>query len=104
MSRLDAAWVVILVASAFSMPARADGGRITFTGAVVAPTCAPGPVMPAAPQNTQSRCPDTSAATRYTLRVEPAAVALRNSQLISYFDSYLRTNGSSAWLATQQYD
>ncbi|HEY0505028.1 MAG TPA: hypothetical protein VGD42_16215 [Lysobacter sp.] len=104
MTRLDAAWMVVLAASAFSMPAQADGGRITFRGAVVAPTCAPGLAVAAAPISTRARCPDTSAATRYTLRVEPATAALRDSQLISYFDGYLRANGSSAWLATQQYE
>lgn len=104
MSRLGTMVGAMLVASAMSMPAQAVDGRITFSGAVVTPTCRPELRTGSAPQHTRSRCPDTSAATRYTLSVEPASQALQGSQLITYFDSYLRANGTSAWLATQQYD
>ncbi|MFC3550749.1 hypothetical protein ACFOLC_06920 [Lysobacter cavernae] len=107
MGRLGATAGILLWALAVSPAAQANDGRISFHGSVVVPTCGPALGVPAAralPHSTQARCPDTSASTHYSLRVEPAASALPGSQLISYHDNYLRAAGTSAWLATQVYD
>ncbi|QGW66649.1 hypothetical protein GOY17_18195 [Lysobacter soli] len=45
-----------------------------------------------------------SVPTTYTLRLEPAASHAR-SQLVAYYDQYVRDAGGTAvWVATQTYD
>ncbi|MDR0184558.1 hypothetical protein [Lysobacter arvi] len=88
--------------------AHAAGGRITFTGRVVNPTCAPAAIPSPAqtvPQHLRSQCAGSANPSRYTLQLEPAAAHAR-SQLVSYYAGYLREGGSTeaVWVATQIYD
>ena len=95
---------VVLLATA---NAHASGGRITFSGSVVNPTCAPAAIQTPAqnvPQHFRRHCEGTSTPTPYTLQYEPAAMALPGSQVIRYQDTYLAGSGTAAWLATQTYD
>ncbi len=95
-------WALVVMANA-----HASDGRISFTGSVVSPTCAPAMVQPPAqnvPQHLHAQCPGTSGSTAYTLQLEPAAMHAR-SQLVSYYANYVGVaGGQSVWVATQTYD
>jgi len=98
------AMVVVLVTAG----AHAADGRISFTGSVVNPTCAPASFQTPAqnvPQHLRTQCAGSSASTTYTLQVEPAAAHSR-SRLVSYYAGYVRDGGSRdpVWVATQTYD
>jgi hypothetical protein len=100
------AMVVVLVTAGAN--AHAADGRITFTGSVVSPTCAPASIQTPAqnvPQHLRTQCAGSSASTTYTLKVEPAAAHSR-SQLVSYFAGYVskRDSQDAVWVATQTYD
>ena len=100
------AMVVVLVTAGAN--AHAAGGRITFTGSVVNPTCMPAAIQTTAqtvPQHLRTRCDGSSNPTTYTLQVEPAAAHSR-SQLVTYYAGYLRDAGNqnAVWVATQTYD
>jgi len=100
------AMVVVLVTA--SANAHAADGRITFTGSVVSPTCAPASIQTPAqnvPQHLRTQCAGSSASTTYSLQVEPAAAHSR-SQLVSYYAGYVRERGNQdpVWVATQTYD
>lgn len=104
MGRLSATMGVLLGVLA-ATPAAADGGRISFVGSVVTPTCGPAvSALASMPRDLRGRCPDTSAAVRYTLSVEPAATALPGSQVLAYHDQYLRQHDATSMLVTQVYD
>ena len=95
-------WALVVMANA-----HASGGRISFTGSVVNPTCAPAMIETPAqnvPQHLRTHCPGASAPTAYTFRLEPSATALPVSQVISYHDAYLRQRGATSWMVTQVYD
>jgi hypothetical protein len=88
--------------------AHAAGGRITFAGSVVNPTCAPAVIQTPAqtvPQHLRTQCPGSALAASYTLRLEPAAAHAR-SPLVGYYAGYVAARGSdqSVWVATQTYD
>lgn len=106
MGRLSATMGVLLWALAVSPAVQADGGRITFVGSIVTPTCGPATVAPsaAASQTLRGRCPDTSAPVRYSLSAEPSSTGLPGSQVLAYHDRYLRQAGASSTLVTQVYD
>ena len=98
--------MVVVTASA---NAHAAGGRITFTGSVVNPTCGPAVIQTPAqtvPQHLhRTTCAGTSSPSTYTLQVEPATAHAR-SQLVSYYAGYVRAAGNQepVWVATQTYD
>ncbi|MBU8977300.1 hypothetical protein JI752_014200 [Lysobacter sp. MMG2] len=107
MKRVRATVGAVLWALVVAANAHASDGRITFTGSVVTPTCAPAVIQTPAqnvPPHLRTRCPGTSVPTAYTLRLEPAAAALPGSQVIAYHDAYLRQAGTHSMLATQEYD
>lgn len=106
MGRLSATMGVLFWTLAISSAAQADGGRISFVGSIVTPTCGPAMVAPssAVSQDLRGRCPDTSAPVRYSLRAEPSSIALPGSQVLAYHDQYLRQVGASSTLLTQVYD
>lgn len=100
------AMVVTLVTAGAN--AHAAGGRMTFTGSVVNPTCAPAALQTPAqnvPHHLRTQCAGSSNTTTYTLQVEPAAAHAR-SQLVSYYAGYVRDAGNqnAVWVATQTYD
>ncbi|HEY5852006.1 MAG TPA: hypothetical protein VIT62_14725 [Lysobacter sp.] len=107
MNRFRVTAIAVLWALAETANAHAtEGGRISFSGAVVAATCSPtGTSSPARPATQHSQCPDAGSPTRYTLRMEPAA-SHPNSRLVTYYADYVRASGSAApvWVATQIYD
>ncbi|PXV59110.1 hypothetical protein SAMN04487785_10630 [Dyella jiangningensis] len=109
----------IAAALALGAPlAHADGGTITFSGAVVAPTCAAGTgnvaAMTASPSHQRFDCAGSSGAnartapTSYTLTVEPLdGSALSADRLASYFSAYVKASGhedAHVNLVTQAYD
>jgi len=107
MKRVRATVGAVLWALVVSANAHATGGRITFTGSVVSPTCAPAAIEPPAqnvPRPFRTHCPGTQVPTTYTLRLEPAATALPGSQLLGYHERWLRQFGGTSTLATQEYD
>lgn len=107
MNRIRATVGAVLWALLVTASAHASGGRITFSGSVVSPTCAPAAIQTPAqnmPLQVRARCAGVSAPTTYTLRHEPAASALPGSPVISYHDAYLRQAGTRSMLVTQQYD
>lgn len=104
-------------------PAHADGGTITFSGAVVAPTCSAGGANVAAITSSQRTvslrqrfsCGDASpgsaaaanSPTSYKLTVEPLdAIPLSTDRLVSYFSGYVRASQADARmnLVTQAYE
>lgn len=100
------AMVVTLVTAGAN--AHAAGGRMTFTGSVVNPTCMPAALQTPAqnvPHHLRTQCAGSSNTTTYTLQVEPAAAHAR-SQLVSYYAGYVRDAGNqnAVWVATQTYD
>jgi len=115
--------MVCVVALGLGAPlAYAEGGTITFSGAVLAPTCSAGnagvAAMTAVQRTALSRqrfdCGgspggDTHAVpTSYTLTVEPLdASALSADRLVSYFSTYVKASGhedAHVDLVTQAYD
>lgn len=115
--------VVCAVASALGAPlAHADGGTITFSGAVLAPTCSAGngdmgaisATQHAALSRQRFDCGSSTGAnahavpTSYTLTVEPLdSSALSADRLVSYFSSYVKASGQEDAhmnLVTQAYD
>ncbi len=107
MKRVRVTVGAVLCAMVVTANAHASGGRISFTGSVVTPTCAPAAIPTPAqnvPQHLRVSCPGMSVPATYTLRLEPAASHAR-SQLVTYYDRYVRDAGGTAvWVATQTYD
>ena len=115
--------VVCAVASALGAPlAYADGGTITFSGAVVTPTCSTAGIddasvaqLAAHGSRTRFGCSGTTDASfsakapqAYTVSVESLeSSSLGADRLVSYFSSYVRaaTSGDAHMqLVTQAYD
>jgi len=109
MKRVRATVGAVLCAMVVTANAHAAGGRITFTGSVVNPTCAPAVIQPPAqtvpPHLHRTQCAGSPNPSSYTLQVEPAAAHAR-SQLVSYYAGYVRAGGNqdAVWVATQTYD
>lgn len=107
MNRVRATVGAVLCALVVTANAHATGGRISFSGSVVTPTCAPAAIQTPAqtvPQHLRTQCPGTSLPASYTLRLEPAAAHAR-SQLVTYYADYVRTGGGEpVWVATQTWD
>lgn len=114
-----------VVAMSLGVPvAHADGGTITFSGAVVAPTCAAssasmGATLPAqrtATSRQRFECGgDGESGARahafpssYTLTVEPLeSSSLSADRLVGYFSNYVKASGQAQArmnLVTQAYD
>ena len=94
-----------VVASAPGVPsAYADGGTITFSGAIVVPTSAPD----SAAMSSGHAGVSLTSAPSYTLSVEPLeASTLSSDRLIVYFAGYVRASGkegSPMQLVTQAYE
>lgn len=108
MSRVRATVGAVLWALVMTANAHAADGRISFSGSVVVPTCAPALISNPAgamPRDQRSHCAQGSVTTPYTLRLEPAA-AYATSQLVGYYADYVRASGRTdpVWVATQIYD
>lgn len=108
MSRVRATVGAVLWALVMTANAHAADGRISFSGSVVVPTCAPALISNPAgamPRDQRSHCAQGSVTTPYTLRLEPAA-AHATSQLVGYYADYVRASGRTepVWVATQIYD
>jgi len=108
MKRVRATVGAVLCAMVVTANAYASGGRISFTGSVVTPTCAPSAIPTPAqnvPQHLRTQCPGSAVAASYSLRLEPAASHAR-SPLVSYYAGYVAARGSAepVWVATQTYD
>lgn len=108
MNRFRATVGAVLWALLVTTNAHAAGGRISFSGSVVVPTCSPAVTSSPArvvPQDQRSQCAQGSVTTPYTLRLEPAS-AHATSQLVGYYADYVRASGRSepVWVATQIYD
>ena len=88
--------------------ASAAGGRLSFTGMILAPTCSPAADAEAMPASGQAheRCPAAAANAGYTVAVEPAATAIAQDRLLDYFGGYLHGMNAEARarLVTQTYD
>ncbi|MGO4504327.1 MULTISPECIES: hypothetical protein [unclassified Dyella] len=118
-------WMGCVVAVSLGVPvAHADGGTITFSGAVVAPTCAASsesmtamlPAQQAATSRRRLECggdglPGTAShafPSSYTLTVEPLeSSSLSADRLIGYFSGYVKASGHADArmnLVTQAYD
>lgn len=84
--------------------AYADGGTITFSGAIVVPTSAPD----SAAMSSGHAVVSLTSAPSYTLSVEPLeASALSSDRLIVYFAGYVRASGNQdipMQLVTQAYE
>jgi type 1 fimbria pilin len=114
-----------VVAFAFGVPfAHADGGTITFSGAVVEPTCSAGsgsiaalssPQHAAASSRQHFRCGEVSpgadsgvaSPSSYKLTVEPLeSSSLGTDRLVSYFSGYVKATQADARmnLVTQAYE
>jgi type 1 fimbria pilin len=112
-----------VVALALGVPlAHADGGTITFSGAVVEPTCAisgeriamiasvklSGDLSRRQVDCGRSSAGAVSAAQSYTLSVEPLeSSALSSDRLVAYFTSYVRASTREdprMQLVTQAYE
>jgi hypothetical protein len=87
-------------------------GKITFRGAITAPTCALATSavtaiesIPAAPTTTQCTSSGTATSVQYMTRIEPIADSERE-RLLSYFRDYLRAAQPAATprLITNVYD
>lgn len=86
-------FVSVSVIMAVQTPARADGGRIVFHGAILAPTCNPDlrPAVQSAPSAATQllRCADAAPAPDARTSSEPLAVAAaRPDPLLQYFAGY----------------
>jgi len=118
-------WLGCVIAVSLGVPvAHADGGTITFSGAVVAPTCGTGsasieaissPQRAAVSSRQPVRCGEASPAadggafssTSYRLTVEPLeSSSLGSDRLISYFSGYVKASQADVRmnLVTQAYE
>lgn len=97
-----------------ALPVRADGGRITFSGAIVVPTCS-APVEAAAlagstlPSRRAFSCGSRSQATDDASTYELLVTHLgggetTGSPLLQYFAGYLAaSHAGDAWMVTRTY-
>lgn len=104
----------LLAALALASPAHAADGRISFSGAIVEPTCAvstgdvawlvSGASTGAVTASYRS-CDRAQAGANagYELAVSTLSADRQADQLLSYFVGYARANGFTAHLVTQTY-